>query len=221
MITARYEVIDSIHNLHKVFEAEELLGLPSKQADAEGLLERVLRHLYAALCEETEQIARMLERIENDIFAGKERQTVLNLSKVSRVLLRFDTTLLRHGDPLSTFLNSLAEPEFFGKNFKQHVAHVEAERAHAAALVGNYRAVTNELRKTNDSLLSSKQNDIVTRLTIIAFATFPLTVITGVFGMNVSGTPFVDSANAFWIVIGIMALSVTSFVSFFKFRKWL
>lgn len=221
MITARYEVIDSIHNLHKVFEAEELLGLPAKQADAEGLLERVLRHLYAALSEETEQIARMLERIENDIFSGKERETVQNLSKVSRVLLRFDTTLTRHSDPLSSFLDQLATPEFFGKDFKQHIAHVEAERTHAASLVGNYRAVTNELRKTNDSLLSTKQNDIVTRLTIMAFVTFPLTVITGLFGMNTVYTPIVDSPFGFWMIVGLMFVSVFLFVAYFRLRKWL
>jgi magnesium transporter len=221
MITARYEVIDSIHNLHKVFEAEELLGLPEKHADAEGLLERVLRHLYSALCEETEQIARMLERIENDIFSGKERETVLNLSKVSRVLLRFDTTLARHADPLETFLEELAAPEFFGKSFKEHISHIEAEREHAAALVASYRAVTNELRKTNDSLLSTKQNDIITRLTIMAFATFPLTVITGLFGINTDSLPFVGSPYAFWIILGIMAASVLLFVSYFRFRKWL
>ncbi|MDB5237711.1 MAG: Magnesium transporter [Parcubacteria group bacterium] len=221
MITARYEVIDSVHNLHKVFEAEELLGLPKNHADAEGLLERVLRHLYAAIGEETEQIARMLERIENDIFSGKERETVFNLSKVSRVLLRFDTTLARHADSLSTFLSELATPEFFGKNFQEHIAHIEAERLHAGALVASYRAVTNELRNTNDSLLSTKQNDIITRLTIMAFATFPLTVITGLFGINAAGVPLVHSPNAFWYIVGIMALSVVLFISFFRFKKWL
>jgi magnesium transporter len=221
MITARYEVIDSIHNLHKVFEAEELLGLPDTQVDAEGLLERVLRHLYAALGEETEQIARMLERIENDVFDGKERETVLNISRVSRVLLRFDTTLARHGDSLSAFLHELTEPKFFGKDFREHIVHVEAERAHVAALVASYRAVATELRDTNDSLLSTKQNDIVTRLTIMAFATFPLTVITGLFGMNTASVPFINSPYAFYIVLGIMALSVLLFVTYFRFRKWL
>ena len=221
IITARYEVIDSMHNLHKVFEAEELLGLPEKHATAEGLLERILRHLYAALCEETEQIARMLERVETDIFSGKERETVLNISKVSRILLRFDTTLARHADSLDMFLEELAAPEFFGKDFKKHVAHIEAERAHAAALVASYRAVTNELRKTNDSLLSTKQNDIVTRLTIMAFAAFPLTVIAGIFGMNTESIPLVESPYAFWYILGIMAVSVFLFVSYFRLRKWL
>jgi magnesium transporter len=221
MLTARYEVIDSIHNLHKVFEAEELLGLPAKHADAEGLLERVLRHLYAALREETEQIARMLERIENDVFTGKERETVLNISRVNRVLLRFDTTLARHTDTLTTFLHELATPAFFGTSFKEHITHIEAERAHAASLVMNYRDVAHELRDTNDSLLSTKQNEIVTRLTIMAFVTFPLTVIAGLFSMNAQGTPLTDNPYGFWIILGFMVGLVVLFVSYFRFRKWL
>ncbi|KND49682.1 MAG: magnesium transporter [Parcubacteria bacterium C7867-008] len=221
MVTARYEVIDSIHNLQKVFESEELLGLPEKHVNAESLLERVLRHLYAALGEETEQVARMLERIEQDIYSGKERQTVLNLSKVSRILLRFDTALARHEDALASFLSELTAPAFFGKGFKEHINHIEAERMHAAGLVGNYRAVTTELRLTNDSLLSTKQNDIITRLTIMAFATFPLTVIAGIFGMNTPNMPLVESPYGFWMILGIMALTVLGFVSFFRFRKWL
>ncbi|KND50975.1 MAG: magnesium transporter [Parcubacteria bacterium C7867-007] len=221
MITARYEVIDSIHNLQKVFEAEELLGLPDKHTNAEGLLERLLRHLYAALGEETEHVARMLERIEHDIYTGKERETVINLSKVSRVLLRFDTALTRHSDSLTSFLNELTSPSFFGKEFREHINHIEAERSHAAGLVSNYRAVTTELRRTNDSLLTTKQNAIVTRLTIMAFATFPLTVIAGIFGMNTVNMPFVESPWGFWIILGIMALTVLGFVSFFRFRKWL
>ena len=71
LITARYELIDSIHNLHKVFEAEELLGLPMNPDHADALLERVLRRLYSALREDVELIGRKLDRIEADIFGGK------------------------------------------------------------------------------------------------------------------------------------------------------
>ncbi len=85
LITARYEVIDSIHNLHKVFEAEELLGLPGA-ARTDALLERVIRRLYSALSDETEHAARSLERIERDIFSGKERETVRTVSDIGRVL---------------------------------------------------------------------------------------------------------------------------------------
>jgi len=126
LITARYEVIDTIHNLHRVFEAEELLGIPHPSTKADELLERVLRRLYGAIREEMERAARTLERIEQDMFSGGERDTVHTISDVGRVLLRFQTTLGRHVEPLSLFLHGLASPAFFGLKFKEHIAHIEA-----------------------------------------------------------------------------------------------
>src|SRR5262245_40750660 len=52
IITVRYEVIETIHNLHRVFEAEELLGLPHPKAHADELLERLMRRMYGAIREE-------------------------------------------------------------------------------------------------------------------------------------------------------------------------
>lgn len=221
IITARYEVIDSIHNLHKVFEAEELLGLPNTEVKAPVLLERIFRRLYGALGNEAEQAAKRLERIERDIFEGRERATVRAISEVGRTLLRFHTTLARHADPLTAFIQELAKPEFFGKTFREHGAHIEAERVHAATLIESYRAVARELRSTNDSLLSTSQNEIIKTLTVMAFITSPPILIAGVFGMNSEYAPLVGRTDGFWIVIGIMVLSSLSVYILFRLKRWL
>lgn len=221
LITGRYEVITTIHNLHRVFESEELLGITKRKPSTADLVERILRHLYSAISEEAEQFARMLERIEEDIFSGRERATVRNISLVGRVLLRFDTTLSRHTEPLKEFLKQLSTPAFFGKTFEEHAAHIEAEHIHAKNIVSSYREVALELRETNDSILSTSQNEIIQRLTIITFAAVPLTIITGLFGMSISGIPLAQSPHAFWIVIGVMILMVLVLVIYFKAKKWI
>lgn len=221
VITARYEVIDSIHNLHKVFEAEELLGLPGTGARTDVLVERILRRLYGAIREEIEQVSYVLDRIERNIFSGKERETVRSISEAGRVLLRFDTTLARHTEPLQTFLATLSTPEYFGKNFSEQAAHLIAERDHAAALVSSYRLVATELRITNDSLLSASQNEIIKKLTIAAFIAFPLSLVAAVFGMNVDSTPLIHGSHGFWIILAIMVAAGASFFVFFRFKKWL
>jgi magnesium transporter len=220
LITARYEVIESIRSLHKVFEAEELLGLSAKDMSVEHLLERLLRHLYGAIREQTEQAVRVMDRIEEDIFSGKERETVTSISMVGRVLLRFDTTLARHAEPLEALLEELSKPTFFGKEFAHNALHIQAEHDHAASLVASYRAVAQELRNTNDSLLSASQNEIIKRLTIMTFAAFPLTVIASIFGMNAT-LPFVDSKYGFFFILGIMLVAVSSFILYFRYKKWL
>lgn len=220
LVTARYEVVESLHNLHRVFEAEELLGVPSEAAETEVLVEQILRRLYAAISAEAEQVLRMLEHIEQDIFSGRERVTVRAISDVSRILLKFDTILARHAEPLSDFLAGLSVTGLFGKRFVQHATRIEAERDHAAALVASYRAVASELRITNDSLLSAAQNEVMKQLTIMSFVILPLTLITGIFGMNVEDIPIISQPHAFFIIIGIMIALGVSFFAFFKIKKW-
>lgn len=224
LITARYEVIESIHNLHKVFEAEELIGIKSSEANTSELLERMLRRLYAAIRQEAEHINVMLDRIERDIFSGRERQAVRNISDVSRVLLRFDTALARHAESLEIFLDELSQTRFFGAKFREHTAmHISAQRDHVAALVGSYKDVATELRQTNDSLLNASQNEVMKTLTIMTFITFPPILLAGLFGMNIESElmPVVHHPFAFPLIIIMMLLASCIVYFIFKLKRWL
>jgi magnesium transporter len=223
LITARYEVIESIHNLQRVFEAEELIGLPSKEATTSELLERVMRRLYGAIRQEVEHIAGNLERIERDIFAHKEKIAVRRISEANRVLLRFDTTLNRHAESLEIFLTELQATAFFGKAFAANAAHIGAHRDHVAALVSSYKAVASELRQTNDSLLNTSQNEVMKTLTILTFITFPPVLLAGVFGMNIDSAhlPIVEHPMAFVLILLLMLFCSSLVYLFFKLKNWL
>ena len=221
LITARYETIESLHNLHKVLEAEELLGLPEHSGRTAEILARVIGRLYASISEEIEHAGKRLERIERDIFTGKEQAAVRTISEAGRILLRFETSLARHKEPLADFLAALSTPAFFGTTFEESAAHIEARRIHAASLVASYRAIAQELRVTNDSLLSASQNQVTKTLTVMAFTAVPLTLIASVFGMNVEAMPIVHEPNGFWIVLGIMAGAALALYVYFKLRRWL
>lgn len=224
LITARYEVIESIHNLHKVFEAEELIGIKSSEANTSELLERMLRRLYAAIRQESEHINVLLDRIERDIFSGHERRAVRNISDVSRILLRFDTALARHAESLEIFLGELSATSFFGTKFRLHTAaHISAQRDHVAALVSSYKDVATELRQTNDSLLNASQNEVMKTLTVMTFITFPPILLAGLFGMNIDSAlmPIVHHPFAFPLIIIMMILASCVVYFIFKLKRWL
>ncbi len=221
LITARYEVIDPIYNLHKVLEAEDLLDIDTKSGRTDEMLARVMSRLYLAISEEVEHVGKKLERIERDIFSGKEQTTVRTISEAGRILLRFETTLARHKEPLTDFLSMLSVPAFFGTKFDEHAAHIEANRLHAAALVSSNRAVAQELRVTNDSLLSASQNQVTKTLTVLAFTGVPLTLIASVFGMNVQEMPIVHEPHGFFVIVGLMLMVGLVLFLFFRVKKWL
>ena len=204
-----------------MFEAEELLGLPANADHADALLERVLRRMYGALREDIELIGKRLDHIEADIFGGKERQTVRVISEVNRVLLRFDMTVGRHAESLSSLLAELSLPHFFGKEFLKRSAHIDAEREHVASLITAHREVAAELRDTNDSLLSASQNEVMKTLTVITVIILPLALITSLFQMNVADVPLAQDPNAFWLISGLIVVIILILSLYSKYKKWL
>lgn len=221
IITVRYEVIGSIHHLHKAFEAEALLGSAKKAHAGSLVVERILRRLYASMREEVEGVAEKLERIERDIFSGKERETVRTISETGRVLLRFDTSLVRHAEPLGLFLEALATPALLGRSFEAVASRIESERTHAEALVASFRAVAKELRETNDSLLSTSQDQTMKVFTGITVILLPLTLIAAVFGMHTEHEPITGHPLDFWIIMWIMVLVGFLIAIIMRFKKWL
>lgn len=221
LITVRYEVIGSINHLHKAFEAEELLGTHKHTENGPALVEHVVRRMYASMREEVEDVAQKLDRVERDIFAGKERLTVRTISEIGRVLLRFDTSLVRHAEPLGLFLDALCATALFGKSFTRVATRIESERAHAEALVASFRAVAKELRETNDSLLSTSQNQTMKNFTAITVILLPLTLIASLFGMHTENEPIMGHPNDFWIVVCLLVIVGLITAIILRLKKWM
>ena len=87
-------------------------------------------------------------------------------------------------------------------------------------LLDNYKEVVEALEATNESAISHRQNDVLRLLTIFSVTLLPLTVITGLFGMNVA-FPGVSSNEAFWVVLVAMVGVIASMLAFFRYKKWI
>jgi magnesium transporter len=57
-------------------------------------------------------------------------------------------------------------------------------------------------------------------LTVFSVVLLPLTLISGIFGMNVA-FPGEGTHTAFWIIVGLMISVIVSMVAFFKYKRWL
>jgi magnesium transporter len=55
--------------------------------------------------------------------------------------------------------------------------------------------------------------------TMISTVILPMTLIAGVYGMNFPLFP-TDQWYGFWIAIGLMLLSATGAVAYFKWKRW-
>ncbi len=73
-------------------------------------------------------------------------------------------------------------------------------------------------RDAHLSVVNNRLSEIMRTLTIIATIMMPLSLLAGIYGMNMKGIPGVESdVGAFWIMIGLMG--IVAFVMLRSFRK--
>ncbi len=71
------------------------------------------------------------------------------------------------------------------------------------------------------SATSNRLNEIMKVLTIIATIMMPLTLITGIYGMNFRFMPEIGWQYGYFIVMGIMLAIAVGMLLYFKKKKWL
>lgn len=219
-ITIRFEEIEAVHRFTKEYEVLCLLSSKSKQQiTPDSLCITMLNYLYSSLHVKLDHLENRLKDIEENVFAGHEREMVFELSQVSRRLISFRQTIAAHDNALDDMPAALELA--FGK---VDVVRIEELEQHYQSLRRNLNALTSvltDLKDTNAALLSTKQNEVMKLFTILAFFTFPLTLFTSLFGMNTVATPLLGHPFDFWIIVSVMICVTIAFFGLFKFKKWM
>lgn len=219
LITTHYDLVDSLHEFSKVFEVNSILEKSNIGDHAGFILFYILKELYKMLDRELAHIRHDFAEIEPKIFGGKERDMVTSISHLNRDLLNFRQTIRPHQEVLESF--ELAGTKFFGEDFSYYLHTITGEYFKISSILDGHRETLMELRDTNDSLLTTKTNDIMKTIAIISFVTFPLSLVATIFGMNTNTLPIVGSDYDFWVIIGIMVSITFVIFAYFKRKRWI
>lgn len=218
LITTRYETIDPLHSFAKAFEVNSVLGRGGATHGGH-LFAAMARKLYEALGQECDNVHRHLQDIEERIFNGDERHMVIELSHTGRTIHDFRQALLPHKEMLDSLEPVAAR--FFGSEFSYYSRELLGAYQRVERSLSNLYDSLLELRATNDSLLSTKQNEVMKTLTVLAFLFLPLTFIGQIFGMSLDSIPLMHAAGGFWIIVGVMGILALTCLVYFKKRGWL
>lgn len=219
IITTRYDTVDPIHKFSKVFEVNSVLDKSALGEHAGFVLFYMLKKLYKSVEHELEFVQSALDDAEARIFEGQEKEMVGALSIIGRDLLNLRQSIEPHRDILKTLEGE--GKVFFGEDFAPYLRAISNEYYRVHNHIMRNTESLKELRETNNSLVSTKQNEVMKVFTIMAFVTFPLMLVTSTFGMNTSYLPIVGHKYDFAIIMGMMASATILFYIFFKYKKWL
>lgn len=217
IITVHYEPIEAIKVFSKQFNSGSQLERGKDVPHAGYILHFILKEIYKKTAQSLYDINTWLDAIEENIFKGHEEKMVFSLSDVNRIIIDYGQTLRFHKENLHSF--QLAAKDFFTPDFSYEMVRLTAEYNKVQHLLEGNKEILVDLRETNNSLLNTKTNKTVKKLTGLSFIMLPLTLIVGVFGMNMEMI-FIKSNVHFVIVVGSMVVIAVGMYLYFKQKKW-
>jgi magnesium transporter len=182
------------------------------------LLYHVLDDLFDYCFPILDKIGHKLDSIEDDIDEGHFEEIVRDISRAKQEIISY-RKIMKPQRPSLRLLERRVE-RFLPEDLELYFDDLVDASERIWDLLDNYKEVVEALESTNESAISHRQNQVLRLLTIFSVTMLPLTVITGIFGMNVL-YPGEGGHTAFWVILGAMFAVLAGMVGFFRYKRWL
>src|SRR3954453_9102508 len=211
------ELLPVTRLFHRCEEDEEL----REQLFSKGsgyLLYHVLDDLFDYCFPILDKIAYKLDSIEDDVFEGRSEEVVRDISDAKQEIISYRKIIKPERATLRVLERQIER--FLPEDLELYFDDIVDAAERIWDLLDNHKEVIEGLESTNESVISHRQNDILRVLTVVSVILLPLTLITGLFGMNVRFPGF-ETARAFWIICGAMLAIGGGLIGFVRYKRWL
>jgi magnesium transporter len=182
------------------------------------LLYHVLDDLFDYCFPILDKIGHKLDSIEDEMFEGRAEDVVRDLSNVKQEIISYRKIIKPERSTLRLLERHV--PRYLPEELDLYFDDIVDAAERIWDLLDNYKEVVEGLEQTNESVISHRQNDVLRILTVFSVVLLPLTLLSGIFGMNVDFPGF-GTAGAFWAIVGAMVGLAVGLVGFFRYKRWL
>ncbi len=182
------------------------------------LIYEVLDDLFDYCFPILDKIGHKLDRIEDDMFGGAAEDVVRDISNVKQEIISYRKVIKPERSTLRVLERRVAR--FLPEQLELYFDDINDAVERIWDQLDNYKEVVEALESTNESVISHRQNDVLRLLTIISVTMLPLTLLTGIFGMNVV-YPGEATKTAFWIILAALVVTLGGMLGFFRWKRWL
>lgn len=207
MLTCREHRLTCIDRLRHRLATEEIAASPFE------LFEELIRELVEGFARVSTNLSDEVDDAEDQILAGKLQDHRAELGRVRRLLAR----LRRHVNANRSALLQLPKRlDMLDSEQRQRLR----EAIELLDAVGQDLELVTERARLLQEEIAGRQGEATNRnlylLSILTTTLLPITLITGIFGMNVGGLPFAVSDHGFWSVVLLMVATVLGTLMFLR-----
>jgi len=211
IVTCRRQRVRSVDRVRREVESTRADRSP---LDVFSLLLDEIVEGFVALAAD---LGERVENLQDRILAGHASEQSGDLAQIRHVAARFRRHVLANRTMLQPLLRRIAAS---ADDEQREQLHGVLERLEATAqdmdlIMERSRLLQEEIT----SRLGEATNRNLYLLSIVTAALLPITLITGVFGMNVGGLPFLESKHGFFWVMVIMTVTLVATMMFLRKKR--
>jgi magnesium transporter len=183
--------------------------------------------LYMILDRMAENYAPILSRLEaqvaqleDHVLKGDVSGDILSeLMRLRREMLHLRRVLFAQRDAIG-LLSHQGGP-MVSERARVYFRDVVDVYQRAIEVIEIERDALSSARDTHLTMISNRTNEIMKVATIVATILFPMSIITGIYGMNFKHTPEFDWKYGYPFALGIMVVVALSMAYYFRRKRWL
>ncbi len=187
--------------------------------DAGYLLYRILEVLYKDTKNITNYIARKLRMLEDEVYSDEiSEETAKKIAYLRRKILE----MKRIFDPQVEVVGMLSQlkTKFMPADLNVYFDDIDDYVEKVANFLDNQKYAMKDLLEVHDSLVTHKTNKVIKVLTVFSVALLPLTLLSGIYGMNIP-LPFSHHPAVIWAIFLVLLLMIFWVVWWMKKKKLL
>jgi magnesium transporter len=215
IVTHHYEASTAIaHTIQLCWKNQNILG-----RGPDFLFHTIIDQIVEQYTPVLEYFDDVLDEAEMRVIHHNTSDLLVQILGLKKSMLRFKriTTYQRE------ILNRLARGEFdlVSTNEMAYYRNVYDHLVRIVDAAESYRDIINGLVDAHLSMTSNRMNSIMKFLTMISTIFLPLTLITGIYGMNFDVMPELRWQYGYFYTLGLLVFVGSGMLLYFRHKGWL
>ncbi|NDC10643.1 MAG: magnesium transporter CorA [Oxalobacteraceae bacterium] len=196
LISARKKPLKSVDRLRQAMQAGASVTSTTE------LLTHLLRDQADVLIGIVRDTVTRVDKIEDDLLAGRLDSKRSNLGQLRRVLVRLQR--LMAPEPAALFRLLQRPPDWIAEDDLQDLRQSSEEFSAVLNDMASLQERIKLLQEEIAAMINERNSKSLYTLTVFTVVALPINLIAGLFGMNVAGIPLADHPHGFWMVVALI-----------------
>lgn len=212
--------IGDLVELSKTCTTDEIACRDVMGEDTGRMLHSILHRLLTSVFPLVTRVSNDIIHVEREVFEGADHDTIREILRIKGNIVQCRQAMQGHVAAIDKLVRHAGK--FFDTEHVQ--TYYDDLHGHAQEIddyLRNDKETIDAVYESHMSVVTYATNDATRKLAALALVLLPTSLVAAIFSMNSEHMPIQGNSLDFWIMLGIVALTMTGTIAYLRRKKWL